>query len=134
MISINLPLKFEIDSTQSTITTVNISGAFRRGQVSPEVLQKYMIAINDVEKRAAHGIVIFDLSGLKYWDTLGINAVVPLVERVNDKYPNRSGLVLSEDSNVFRAAQARHKLAFENGKIFWSESKKDLLRQLTGEG
>jgi hypothetical protein len=132
MVSISEKFSFSVDS-QPSKTLVKVEGSLRRGHVEASDFQRYSSALIEAEKSSTRGILVFDLTALKYWDTLGINSIVPVVERTNAKYRNRSGIIGPKAGLVYQAAFDRHRTAFESNLVPWEESEDALIRKLTGE-
>lgn len=131
VLPIDRPFSLRVDESDPNKVQVFLSGAFRRGNIPPEQLHTHYATLSNADRASAGTAVIFNVSDLSYWDTLGINAIIPLVEKINTKHQKRAGIVGDKESNAYRAAYARHKQAFSSGRILWEETVEALMARIS---
>ncbi len=128
MENVEYPFKHEVLTPTSSKNIIKISGAFRRGNLSSEQLRDIETAIEKAKTLTNNGVLlIFDLLGLTYWDTLGINTVINAIKEVNEKHTKRAGMVLKKESVAYEAAYGRHSKEFDSGRVLFAESEEALL-------
>ncbi len=122
------PFKFEVETPSSTKIIIKISGAYRRGNLTLDQRKDIETAIQKAITLTNNGVfLIFDLLGLTYWDTLGINVVVEAIKTVNEKHTRRAGMLLKKDTIAYIAASTRHSQEFSSGRVLCAETEVDLL-------
>jgi hypothetical protein len=123
--------EYSVDNSGQVLTILTLKGEYRRGLGELPAIMNLPEELESLEKSAAKKVLVVDLTALSYWDTLGINEIVPRIKRINQKYGARAGIVRSKDDVVFEAA----KLKFDEVDsilIPWAESKDDLLEKIQG--
>lgn len=132
--NINVPFEHKATAPTSTTFVIKIKGAFRRGNLTPDQVADLQSEINKgAQLASAKGVfVIFDLSDLSYWDTMGINTVIDAIKNINSRHARRSGMILKKDSIPYVAASTRHAQEFASGKILWAETETQLLSSIHG--
>lgn len=122
---------FQVTQEGAALTKVSLKGELRRGLGQSAALLSFQAELPSLEKRAVSGLIIFDLTELTYWDTMGITLLIPVVNRINTRIKKRAGLIGPTDTVVYEAAKDKFG-AVGTDDIPWEKTEDDLIRKLTG--
>ena len=108
-----------------------ISGEIRYGIKSDDLKPLFQIMEN-IDKEYLSEVIVFDLTQLTRWDSLGIRTIIPNILKLNEKLEKKGrsliGIIGDENSDLYAAAKDKHPdISQEN--LPWYPSYDEFLRE-----
>lgn len=119
----------DINDTQDLIFEVKISGELKRGW-DIEENTTLMETLSTAVQKSKSKLIIFDLSALTFWDTMGITKILDAIIYINKMRSLRAGIISPTDEMLFIVAKQKYS---EVGTklIPWEDSKEKVIEFLS---
>lgn len=110
-----------------------LSGEIIHG-INEEKIKELEGIIEEFTEDSENQIIIFDLTDLKKWDSLGVTSLVGKTLEINENLKKDRGVLISfvgnKDMDIYRAVTDKYTAIVVQDSLPWFNSVKDFLKNL----
>lgn len=110
---------YKIDETEIPYLKLSFTGELTGGtQIFSDEFQRQL---KDVKRQSSSKVIIFDLSGVTFWDSEGMRQILGTIDEINSAKAKRAYVLAPSEGYLYERAKEKYKDKLEN-TILWVDN------------